>query len=147
MNVAALVRGRTPVAPADVGGYTRRMAKASLAAITKYCYRILRTSEVKDYDGAANGLQVENRGGVTRIAAAVDAATALVRYAEASRTWRNEHAYDGHNHQNRRETRRCSLLRDVPIPRKTLQPNPTSTEEMVGIKSLGDLIRVPIPDG
>jgi dinuclear metal center YbgI/SA1388 family protein len=57
------------------------MAKASLAAITRYCDRLLRTSEVKDYDGAANGLQVENRGTVTRIAAAVDASLATVRLA------------------------------------------------------------------
>src|SRR5947207_3981122 len=57
------------------------MAKAALAAITQYCDRILRTSEVKDYDGAANGLQVENRGTVTHIAAAVDASLATVRLA------------------------------------------------------------------
>ena len=49
------------------------MPKASLSTIVNYCDRILRNSEVQDYDGAANGLQVENRGPVTRIAAAVDA--------------------------------------------------------------------------
>src|SRR5215472_1528252 len=49
------------------------MPKASLAAIVNYCNRILRTAKVGDYDGALNGLQVENRGAVTKIAAAVDA--------------------------------------------------------------------------
>src|ERR1043166_4451006 len=57
------------------------MAKTSLHSIIRYCDRILRTSEVKDYDGAVNGLQVENRGTVTRIAAAVDASLATVRLA------------------------------------------------------------------
>jgi dinuclear metal center YbgI/SA1388 family protein len=57
------------------------MAKASLAAVVRFCDRTLRTSEVKDYDGAANGLQVENRGAVARIAAAVDASLATVRLA------------------------------------------------------------------
>jgi dinuclear metal center YbgI/SA1388 family protein len=61
------------------------MTKASLSAIVNYCDRILRTSEVQDYDGAANGLQVENRGQATRIAAAVDASLATVRLAVASR--------------------------------------------------------------
>ncbi|HWD94573.1 MAG TPA: Nif3-like dinuclear metal center hexameric protein [Verrucomicrobiae bacterium] len=55
--------------------------KASLVAITQYCDRILRTKEIGDYDGIANGLQVENRGGVSRIAAAVDASLATVRLA------------------------------------------------------------------
>lgn len=41
----------------------------------------MRTAEVKDYDGAVNGLQVENRGQVSRIAAAVDATHATVRMA------------------------------------------------------------------
>ena len=61
------------------------MSKASLSAIVNYCDRILRTSEVQDYDGAANGLQVENRGQVTRIAAAVDASLATIRLAIAAR--------------------------------------------------------------
>src|SRR2546422_767402 len=55
------------------------MASASLAAIVRHCDRLLRTAEVHDYERAANGLQVENRGRVTRIAAAVDASLATVR--------------------------------------------------------------------
>jgi dinuclear metal center YbgI/SA1388 family protein len=61
------------------------MPNASLAALVKYCDRILRTGEIGDYDGAANGLQVENRGRVTRLAAAVDASLATVRLAIAAR--------------------------------------------------------------
>ena len=57
------------------------MATAPLSNIVRYCDRILRTAEVKDYDGACNGLQVENRGAVTRIAVAVDATPATARMA------------------------------------------------------------------
>jgi dinuclear metal center YbgI/SA1388 family protein len=59
--------------------------KASLAAIVQHCDRILRTSEIGDYDGIANGLQVENRGGVSRIAATVDASLATIRIAIAAK--------------------------------------------------------------
>jgi dinuclear metal center YbgI/SA1388 family protein len=38
-----------------------------------------------DYEGAANGLQVENSGAVARIAAAVDASLATVKMAAAAR--------------------------------------------------------------
>src|SRR6266542_4498812 len=61
------------------------MPKASLTAIVKHCDRLLRTDKIKDWDGAANGLQVENRGAVTRIAAAVDASLATVRLAIAAK--------------------------------------------------------------
>jgi dinuclear metal center YbgI/SA1388 family protein len=61
------------------------MPTASLANIVRYCDRALRTADVKDYDGAVNGLQMENRGAVTRIAAAVDASLATVRLAVAAR--------------------------------------------------------------
>jgi dinuclear metal center YbgI/SA1388 family protein len=57
------------------------MPKASLSAIVQYCDRTLRTSEVGDYPHIANGLQVENRGRVSRIAASVDASLATVKLA------------------------------------------------------------------
>jgi len=60
------------------------MPKASLSEIVQYSDRMLRTSETQDFDGAANGLQVENGGTVTRIAAAVDASLATVRVAVAA---------------------------------------------------------------
>jgi dinuclear metal center YbgI/SA1388 family protein len=61
------------------------MPAARLVEIVKYCDRVLRTAEVKDYDGAVNGLQVENSGTVTRIAAAVDANPKTVELAIKSR--------------------------------------------------------------
>ena len=61
------------------------MPKASLAAIVKHCDVLLHMDKIGDYDGAVNGLQVENRGRVTRIAAAVDASLATVRLAIAAR--------------------------------------------------------------
>ena len=57
------------------------MPKASLAAIVRHCDKLLRTRQINDYDGAINGLQVENSGSVTRIAAAVDASLATVKLA------------------------------------------------------------------
>jgi len=57
------------------------MANGSLETIVEHCNRMLRTADIKDYEGAANGLQVENRGVVTRIAAAVDASLATVKLA------------------------------------------------------------------
>jgi dinuclear metal center YbgI/SA1388 family protein len=59
------------------------MAKASLARIVERCDRLLNTAGTQDYDRAANGLQVANRGTVTRVAAAVDASLATVRLAAA----------------------------------------------------------------
>ncbi len=57
------------------------MPKSSTAAIVSECDRLLRPDQFQDWDGAHNGLQVENRGGVTRIAAAVDATRVTVRLA------------------------------------------------------------------
>jgi dinuclear metal center YbgI/SA1388 family protein len=65
--------------------FHRVMPKASLAAIVKHCDRILRTREMGDYDGAVNGLQMENSGTVTRIAATVDASLATVKLALAAK--------------------------------------------------------------
>ncbi len=61
------------------------MSKLSLAALVDHCDALLRTRDVNDYDGAANGLQVENSGAVTRIAATVDASLATVRLAIKTR--------------------------------------------------------------
>jgi dinuclear metal center YbgI/SA1388 family protein len=61
------------------------MPTASLTAIVKYCDGLLRTREIGDYDGAANGLQVENSGAITKIAAAVDASLATVKLAIAAK--------------------------------------------------------------
>jgi dinuclear metal center YbgI/SA1388 family protein len=57
------------------------MPKVLLKTIVAHCDKILRTREIGDYDGAANGLQVENRGTVSRVAATVDASLATVELA------------------------------------------------------------------
>ena len=58
-----------------------RMPKTDLQAIVKHCDRELQIDKIADYDGAHNGLQVENSGKIRRIAAAVDASLATVRKA------------------------------------------------------------------
>ncbi|MBM3847175.1 MAG: Nif3-like dinuclear metal center hexameric protein [Verrucomicrobia bacterium] len=55
-----------------------------MESVAAYCDRILRVAEITDWDGACNGLQVENQGSVTRIAAAVDASLSTVRKAIAA---------------------------------------------------------------
>lgn len=57
---------------------------ASLHSIIDHCDECLRIAEINDYDGAVNGLQVENNGQVSRIAAAVDASLATIRKAAAA---------------------------------------------------------------
>jgi dinuclear metal center YbgI/SA1388 family protein len=57
------------------------MARASLEKIVAWSDGQLKTGSVQDWEGACNGLQVENNGTVTRIAAAVDASLATVRLA------------------------------------------------------------------
>ncbi|MBI4544700.1 MAG: Nif3-like dinuclear metal center hexameric protein [Gemmatimonadetes bacterium] len=52
-----------------------------LHELVAYLDEYLRTREVPDWPEALNGLQVENRGAVTRVAAAVDASEAAVQAA------------------------------------------------------------------
>ncbi len=52
-----------------------------LAELVAYLDRYLRVAEVPDWRDALNGLQVENAGEVTRVAAAVDACQAVVEDA------------------------------------------------------------------
>lgn len=61
------------------------MPKHSLNDIVRHCDRALRTAEINDYPGAVNGLQVENNGRITRIAAAVDASLSTVKLAVAAK--------------------------------------------------------------
>jgi dinuclear metal center YbgI/SA1388 family protein len=65
--------------------FHRVMPKAPLKTIVAHCDKILRTRETGDYDGAANGLQAENSGVVTKIAAAVDASLATIKLAIAAK--------------------------------------------------------------
>jgi dinuclear metal center YbgI/SA1388 family protein len=85
------------------------MTTVSLQTIVHHCDRVLRVSAIKDYAGAANGLQVENRGSVTRVAAAVDASLATVRLAITARAdllivhhglfWAPSHPWTGKRHE------------------------------------------------
>jgi dinuclear metal center YbgI/SA1388 family protein len=85
------------------------MPTVSLTAIVKYCDRLLRTNQFKDYDGAVNGLQVENHGAVTRIAATVDASLATVKMAVAEKAdllivhhglfWSPSHPWTGRKYE------------------------------------------------
>lgn len=61
------------------------MPKVPLQKIVCYCDKTLRTPDIGDYDGAVNGLQVENAGFVTRIAATVDASLATIKLAVAAK--------------------------------------------------------------
>jgi dinuclear metal center YbgI/SA1388 family protein len=56
-----------------------------LNQIVRYCDQTLRTSEFSDWDGAVNGLQVENNGTVTKIATTVDASLATIELAVAAK--------------------------------------------------------------
>jgi dinuclear metal center YbgI/SA1388 family protein len=55
----------------------------SLSSLVSTMDSLLQTSEINDYPGAVNGLQIENSGAVTRIVAAVDACEEVIR--ESSR--------------------------------------------------------------
>src|SRR3982751_1569186 len=57
------------------------MHRAPLASLATYCDRLLQTGQFQDWDGAVNGLQVENSGYVRRLAAAVDGSLATIRMA------------------------------------------------------------------
>src|SRR6266850_3709666 len=56
---------------------------ADLAGIVAFLDAELRTSDIKDYPAAMNGLQLANRGQVRHVAAAVDFSTGVVRDAVA----------------------------------------------------------------
>ena len=97
------------------------MSKASLAAIVQFCDRQLRTATFGDYDGAVNGLQAENSGVVTRIAATVDASLTTARLAASAGAdllivhhglfWANSHPWTG----KRYELLRCLFESNLAI--------------------------------
>jgi dinuclear metal center YbgI/SA1388 family protein len=57
----------------------------SLSKIVAFCNTRTRQAEVRDFDGAFNGLQLENNGAVTKIAAAVDGSLANFEAAAAAK--------------------------------------------------------------
>src|SRR5580658_4330167 len=60
------------------------MQRAKLADIVRRCQKLLRPDTFCDWDGAVNGLQVENSGEVGHIAACVDASLATIKLAIAA---------------------------------------------------------------
>ena len=97
------------------------MPKHLLPALVTHCDRLLRTAEFRDWDGAANGLQVENDGSVTRIAAAVDASLTTVKLAAAAGAdlllvhhglfWGPSHPWTG----RRRELLQCLIENNLAV--------------------------------
>lgn len=58
-----------------------RMSAPTLDVLVRYCDQLLDTTGFKDWDGAVNGLQVQNQGLIRSVAAAVDARLATVEAA------------------------------------------------------------------
>ena len=56
----------------------------SLAQVIAHADRLLKPDQFTDYPGAVNGLQMENQGSVTRLAAAVDASAAVLQKVVAT---------------------------------------------------------------
>jgi dinuclear metal center YbgI/SA1388 family protein len=59
-------------------------SRVELSPLVDWLNRTLNTSDIEDYPNALNGLQLENSGRVTRVAAAVDAAEVVIERAIAS---------------------------------------------------------------
>ena len=97
------------------------MATPSLTRVVDYCNKILDNGSFTDWDGAVNGLQVQNRGAVHRIAAAVDGSQATIRLAIAAKAdllivhhglfWNASHPWTG----RRYEMLRLLLDHDVAV--------------------------------
>lgn len=97
------------------------MKRVSLASLVTHCDQTLRTTQIGDYDGAVNGLQVENSGTVTRIAATVDASLATVKLAIAAKAdllivhhglfWSKTHPWTG----KRRELLRLLIENNLAV--------------------------------
>lgn len=73
----------TPFQLKDCSSVASLKPAGNLEDICSYLADYLRVGEIPDYPGAWNGLQVENRGNVTSIVAAVDACRATIDQAAA----------------------------------------------------------------
>lgn len=97
------------------------MTRIPLDTIVRFCDQQLTPERFKDYDGAVNGLQVENRRGVSRVVATVDASLATVRKAIDAKAdllivhhglfWAPTHPWTG----RRYELLRCLLDHDLAV--------------------------------
>ena len=85
------------------------MPNVPLKMIVTYCDALLHVREIQDFNGAENGLQMENSGMVTRIAATVDASLPTVKLAIAAKAdllivhhgffWNARHPWTGPHHE------------------------------------------------
>ncbi len=85
------------------------MRTLPLSQIVDYCDKLLRTEKFEDWDGAVNGLQMENRGSITKIAATVDASLATIKLAIAAKAdllivhhglfWNQTHPWTGQRYE------------------------------------------------
>lgn len=97
------------------------VASASLKQIVAHCGGLLRPERFQDWEGACNGLQVENSGRVSRVAAAVDGSLATIRLAIAAKAglllvhhglfWSKTHPWTG----RRREMLRLLIENDLAV--------------------------------
>src|SRR5438874_6085460 len=60
----------------------KELPMTSLEEIVAYAEKYLRIREIDDWENALNGLQIENSGRVTKIGAAVDVSTRVLKEAE-----------------------------------------------------------------
>lgn len=61
--------------------FSNIMRSTKLSSIVNYCDRLLDVKHFNDYEGAVNGLQIQNNGTVSRIGAAVDITLEVVTQA------------------------------------------------------------------
>jgi dinuclear metal center YbgI/SA1388 family protein len=59
--------------------------EAALQDVVSFANELLEVAEIEDYPGAVNGLQLENRGTVSKIGAAVDASSRTIEMAISQR--------------------------------------------------------------
>ena len=91
------------------------MSRVPLADVVAYLDEYLRIREVPDEPNALNGLQVENRGQVSRVVAAVDGALATVTAAEPGVLFLVHHGlfWDGNQPVRGRRLGRLRALLDA----------------------------------
>jgi dinuclear metal center YbgI/SA1388 family protein len=118
---ATRIRSNSRFPPCPAFDSLPLMSKSSLAALVLHADKILNTAAIGDYDGAVNGLQMENSGRITRIAAAVDATLATVKLAIKAKAdlmivhhglfWSPSHPWTG----KKRELIRLLIENDIAI--------------------------------
>ena len=85
------------------------MGRVRLDSVVRECDTVLDIAAIEDYPGAHNGLQVENRGCVSHIAAVVDATLSTVRLAGSRGAnlllahhgifWSSRHPWTGYRYE------------------------------------------------